>query len=63
MGPSPLNAPRDAGLTRAPPRHCSNKVADTGKRMFGSFLTKAKEQMNRLDEAIVRSACVSSART
>ncbi|GAA5894069.1 hypothetical protein JCM8208_002340 [Rhodotorula glutinis] len=33
-----------------------NKVADTGKRMFGNFLSKAKEQMNRLDDAIVRSA-------
>ncbi|GAA6054548.1 hypothetical protein JCM3770_006023 [Rhodotorula araucariae] len=33
-----------------------NKVADTGKRMFGSFLSKAKEQIARVDEAIVRSA-------
>ncbi|GAA5845744.1 hypothetical protein JCM9279_006092 [Rhodotorula babjevae] len=40
-----------------------NKVADTGKRMFGNFLSKAKEQMNRLDDAIVRSASPPSTST
>ncbi|GAA5968254.1 hypothetical protein JCM11641_003784 [Rhodosporidiobolus odoratus] len=36
------------------------KLADTGKKLFGNFLTKAKEQMVKVDEMVAKSASPSS---
>ncbi|GAA5885471.1 hypothetical protein JCM6882_009632 [Rhodosporidiobolus microsporus] len=37
-----------------------SKFADQGKRLFGNFMTRAKEQVGKIDEAIQRSASPTS---
>lgn len=43
------------GLT---PSLCSSKFAEQGKKTFSSLFSKVKEGVAKMDDAIVRSACV-----